>query len=220
MTDISPTAVLFDLDGTLLDTIEDLAGSMNATLADRGLPTVPTARHKLMVGKGARAYVLQALPDDRRFDEAFVQAFQTDFRADYAENWSNRTHAYDGVPTMLDDLSQTGLALAVLSNKPERFTRLMVDHFFGDGIFRIVRGAREDVPLKPDPTAALAIAEVLGVAPARFLYLGDTATDMRTARSAGMIAVGALWGFRDRDELVAAGAQHLIKHPGELLALI
>lgn len=220
MTGLFPRAVLFDLDGTLLDTIEDLADCMNATLAEDGLPTVPVERQKFMVGDGVDRYVQRALPADRHFNEAYVQDFTARFRKTYAVHWADKTRPYDGVPEVLKALSAVGLKLAVLSNKPDGPTREMVAHFLGGFDLAVVRGALEGVPLKPDPDPALSIARTLGVAPSAFLYVGDTATDMQTARAAGMYAVGALWGFRARDELLAAGAQTLIDHPLKLLDLV
>ncbi|MFW6155290.1 MAG: HAD family hydrolase [Planctomycetota bacterium] len=212
-----PEAVLFDLDGTLLNTLDDLADSMNAVLADEGLPTAPAEDHRFMIGDGVLNYVLRALPEDRRDDRALVDRIREAYRVRYAAAWRNTTHLYDGVIAMLAGLRQRGLRLAVLSNKPDGFTRDMVSHFLGGVPFEIVRGATDGVPLKPDPAAAVAIAERMDVPAADFLYLGDTATDMRTARTAGMFAVGALWGFRPRAELADAGAQALITRPTDLL---
>lgn len=220
MKHVGPKAILFDLDGTLLDTIDDLADCMNATLAEDGLPTIPVERQKYMVGDGVRKYVLRALPSDRHFNEAYVAEFTRRFRAAYGAHWADKTRPYAGVPEMLSALGRAGVRMAVLSNKPDGPTREMVCHFLGAFDFAVVRGAVEGVPLKPDPTPALRIAEELGVAPARFLYLGDTATDMQAARAAGMCAVGALWGFRSREELVDAGAQQLVARPMDVLDLI
>ena len=219
-TDSSCEAVLFDLDGTLLDTIEDLADCMNATLAADGLPTVPTEQHKLMVGDGVRAYVLRALPEERHGDEDYLRDFTARFRMRYGENWANKTRPYDGVPELLQRLGEIGLPMAILSNKPDHATRGIVEHFLSAFTFAVVRGAMDGMSLKPDPAPALAVAREVGVEPAGFVYLGDTATDMQTARAAGMFAVSALWGFRGRDELLAAGAQRLIEHPPELLTLL
>lgn len=213
-------AVMFDLDGTLLDTIEDLADSMNAVLAKEGLPTEPVEKHKFMVGDGVRSYVLRALPADRRDDAALVERISQKYRAKYAASWHRKTKPYEGICEMLSALVAKGLRLTVLSNKPDDFSRQMVGHFLGQFNFDVVRGALETMPLKPDPAAAREIAGEMGVAPANFLYLGDTATDMKTAQSAGMFAVGALWGFRPREELQQAGAQALIEHPLDLLKLL
>ena len=214
-------AVIFDLDGTLLDTIDDLADAMNSALARHGLPTHPDyAEHKLFVGEGVRKYITRALPADRRGDEALIQRVWKDYRAAYAQNWHNKTRPYDGVPELLVALRARGPRLAVLSNKPDDFTRLTVELFFRPGTFEIVRGAFEDQKLKPDPGGALAIAAEMNLPPADFLYVGDTATDMQTAVAAGMFAVGALWGFRSADELLASGAKVLIACPAELVSLL
>jgi len=211
-------AALFDLDGTLLDTIEDLAVSMNTAISLEGLPQTPMPQHKFMVGDGVVNYILRALPADRRADQALVERVQRIYRDLYAANWANHTRPYDGVPEMLAALADRGLRLAVLSNKPDEFTRKMVAHFLGDVPFEFVRGAVGGVPLKPDPASALTVAEQMGLDAADFLYLGAPATDMQTARAAGMFAVGVLWGFRPREELDAAGAQALIARPMDALA--
>ena len=213
-------AVLFDLDGTLLDTIDDLAACMNAALAECGLATTPVAEHKLMVGDGVRNYVLRAMGPERRGDEDLVGRITEIYQGLYAERWAVKTRPYEGVKEMLAELAARRLRLAVLSNKPDHFTRKTVAHFLPDVPFDGVRGARDGVGLKPDPTSAVAIAETLGVGVERFGYVGDTATDMRTARAAGMRAVGVLWGFRSRDELINAGAESLIAHPAELAGVL
>lgn len=216
----SKKAALFDLDGTLLDTINDLADAMNSVLAEAGLPTPPVEVHKYCVGDGVYNYLTRALPADRRGDKELIARLMPRYRQAYAANWANKTRPYDGIPEMLHALRERGVRLAVLSNKPDDFTREMMDHYFPPALFELVRGALDDVPLKPNPQAALAIAEEMGLAPQEFLYLGDTATDMRTAVSAGMFAVGALWGFRTLEELSDAGAQKLIEHPSEFLMLL
>ncbi len=213
-------AVLFDLDGTLLDTIDDLADSLNAVLAAEGLPTSPTAEHKFMVGDGVRNYVLRSLPPDRRDDEDLLARVTGKYRDAYTRNWAVKTRVYVGVAEMLAALTERGVRLAVLSNKPDDFTRAMVSHFLGAFPFEVVRGALPEVPMKPDPAAAVAIAEQMHLTGEAFGYLGDTATDMQTARAAGMFAVGALWGFRPRTELADAGAEALIAHPAELPELL
>lgn len=213
-------AVLFDLDGTLLDTIEDLADAMNATLAEAGLPTHPLAEHKFMVGDGVRNYLLRALPAFKRGDDELFARLVAEYRAAYAVGWANKTRPYDGITEMLAALRHLGLRLAVLSNKPDDFSRAMVAHYFEADLFEIVRGALPEAALKPDPAAALRIAEQMGLSPSDYLYVGDTATDMKTAVAAGMHAVGVLWGFRPRAELETAGAQTIIARPEELLTLL
>ncbi len=217
MTRPAPTAAMFDLDGTLLDTIVDLANSMNAAVEAEGLPTTPIAEHNFMVGEGVDTYIRRAIPEGRRDDDALRQRVRTTYRDLYSRDWAENTRPYEGIDAMLTELAERGIRLTVLSNKPDGSTREMVAHFLGAHPFEIVRGAVDGVPLKPDPAAALAIAGQMDIPPEQFLYLGDTATDMRTATAAGMFAVGCLWGFRPRAELEAAGAAALIEHPGDFL---
>ncbi|MDY7010774.1 MAG: HAD family hydrolase [Planctomycetota bacterium] len=214
-------AVLFDLDGTLLDTIDDLADAMNTALLANGLPPRPDVeQHKYFVGDGVRNYVLRAMPEDKRADENLISRVTVDYRAAFAAGWRNKTRPYDGIGELLNSLAARGLAMAVLSNKPDDATRAAVAHFLADAPFEIVRGAIDGEPIKPDPATTLEIAEQMGFKPAEFLYLGDTNTDMQTAVAAGIHPVGALWGFRPAEELTQNGAKILIKHPTELLKLI
>jgi len=212
-------AVVFDLDGTLLDTIEDLTDSMNVALEALGAPARTPEECKLFVGDGMENYARRALPEGRR-DQAAISRCIELIRADYAGRWTSKTRPYEGIVEMLSALDAAELPMAVLSNKPDDFTRRMVAHFFGRQRFRAVRGARDDVPKKPDPAGAMEIASQLGIPPGGFLYLGDTNTDMRTANAAGMFAVGATWGFRPAEELTANGAEALIDRPRQLLTLL
>jgi len=213
-------AVLFDLDGTLLDTLEDLADCMNDTLSRFGFPVHPTEKYKYFVGDGMENLVRRAVPETARTDPATVSACLGMMRRLYGENWAKRSRPYDGVPELLDALRDRGLPLAVLSNKPDVFTRDMVGKLLPRWRFEAVFGERPPVPRKPHPGAALEIASLLRVEPRNFLYLGDTGTDMTTANAAGMYAVGVLWGFREAGELAAAGAKKLIRTPAELLDLL
>jgi phosphoglycolate phosphatase len=213
-------AALFDLDGTLLDTLDDLGDSMNAVLSARGYPTHPIRAFTEFVGDGVQNLVRRALPPDAGSNEALVAEMTPLMRAEYARRWKDKTRPYDGIPEMLEALSERGLRLAVLSNKPHPATVEVVDHFFPRGRFEAVFGARPDVPIKPDAGAALDVARRLGIPPGEFLYLGDTNTDMQTATAAGMYAVGALWGFREAAELLESGARVLINHPRDFLSLL
>jgi len=209
-------AILFDLDGTLLDTLDDLADSMNAVLARFGRPAQPVDDYRYHVGDGVRKLALRALRAADG-DESHIDAAIDAMRDEYLKRWSDKTKLYEGVPELLDDLRRRRIPLAVLSNKPDDFTQLMVAHFFGPECFAVVRGVRNGVPRKPDPAGALAVADELHIPPARFLYLGDTNTDMRTALDAGMRPVGALWGFRTEDELRSSGAAAVLARPLDLL---
>ncbi len=213
-------AVLFDLDGTLLDTLEDLADSTNAALAAEGLPTQPLDSYRYFVGDGVENLIRRSAPESASADEALLSRLAKRMRDEYARRWSLKTRPYDGVAEMLEALSARRIPAAVLSNKPHDFTSEMVRHYFGASRFVVTLGARPGVPRKPDPTAALEVAATVGRPAAQFLYLGDTNTDMQTARAAGMYPVGALWGFRPESELREAGAARLVAHPRELLGLL
>jgi phosphoglycolate phosphatase len=209
---------MFDLDGTLLDTLEDLATATNEALAGWGLPVHDLDEYRYFVGEGVAELIRRAAPDGT--GQPTLRALLEEMRANYEKGWARCTRPYPGIAALLDELSGRGLKLAVLSNKLEEFTRVMVAHFLGRWPFDAVVGAGSRFPRKPDPAAALAIAGELGVAPRGFLYLGDTAIDMRTAVGAGMVPVGALWGFRDADELRSSGAKALLRAPLELLPLV
>ena len=210
-------AVLFDLDGTLLDTLEDLAASTNRSLARLGLPPHPVQAYRYFVGDGLAVLASRTLPPDRQ-DPRTIESLKDLFNQDYDVHWADRTRPYEGVPALLDALSARGVPMAILSNKPHSFTRAMVEHFFPSWKFAAVFGARDSHPRKPDPAAALEICAAMGLEAGDMLYAGDTRTDMQTARSAGMFPVGVLWGFRPREELVENGAEALVASPGELLS--
>jgi phosphoglycolate phosphatase len=213
-------AVLFDLDGTLLDTLEDLADSMNAVLASRGYPVHQLAKYRYFVGDGVEMLVRRSLPPALGEEEAAVRECGLQMRKEYTLRWKLKSRPYPGISDLLDRLTETGIVLTILSNKPHAFVQEIARYFFGRWQFASTQGARPEVPRKPDPAAALAISHSVGVPPASFLYLGDTNTDMQTAIAAGMFPVGALWGFRTEDELRDAGAQFLASHPLDVLATL
>jgi len=212
-------AVIFDLDGTLLDTIEDLADSMNSVLAKNGYPVHDIEAYKYFVGDGVRNLVQRALPEDKRSPEEIDRSLAA-MQAEYAERWANKTVPYPGITGLLDGLAEKGLRCAVLSNKPDASTKQIIDKLLSDWTFYPVFGERQGVPKKPDPAGALEIAHILGVRPEECLYIGDTGVDMKTANDAGMYAVGVLWGFRKKDELLENGAKVLVKEPSEILKLL
>ena len=210
-------AVLFDLDGTLADSLADLANATNWALAQLGCPTHPAASYRYFVGDGARELCARALSANK---QNLVDETLRLMRERYDAHCFDLTKLYPGIPELISALVKRRYRLAVLSNKPDVFTKRMIGHYFNPSPFAVVRGQLPNVPLKPDPTAALQIAQELGVPPAQWLYLGDTNTDMRTALAAGMHPVGVLWGFRDREELAASGAEHIVAKPEEVLALL
>jgi phosphoglycolate phosphatase len=212
-------AVLFDLDGTLLDTLRDIGEACNRVLIERGYPPHPIEAYRYLVGDGARMLWARALPEDQH-DDATIDACLAAYIDEYARGWNVHTQPYAGVGEMLDAVVGRGLKLAVLSNKPHPFTVQCVETFLARWQFHAVRGQSDVFPRKPDPASALDVARQLGTTPQRICYVGDTGTDMQTATAAGMYAVGVLWGFRERGELEAHGAKAIIAHPSELLALL
>ncbi len=212
-------AVIFDLDGTLLDTLEDIADSANSVLARHGFPQHPLDDFRYFVGDGVRKLTRRVLPESAR-DDATVDKMVKEFRREYDANWNNKTTVYAGVSEMLDGLTSRGLQLAVFSNKPEYFTQKCVTELLGAWSFAIVMGLCERVPPKPDPLGAFDIAKRLGLEPHKIIFVGDTSIDMKTAVAAGMFPVGALWGFRTADELQLSGAQAIIENPEDVLSLL
>jgi len=202
----------------LLDTLADLANSMNAVLTRLGFPTHPTDSYRYFVGEGLDCLVRHVLPKDRLDDETVSKSMAA-MQDEYSKRWADNTKPYTGIPELLSALQERKIPKAVLSNKPDEFTRIMVEKLLPDWSFHIIRGAKPSMPKKPNPAAALDIARELQIPPCRFLYLGDSDIDMQTANSAGMYAAGALWGFRTAEELLANGAKTLIKNPQDVLKL-
>jgi phosphoglycolate phosphatase len=211
-------AILFDLDGTLLDTLEDLGDTVNLVLARNGFPIHSIDAYRHFVGDGVAMLFHRALPENKRNDDIVRICVQT-FHEEYSRGWNMKTKPYDGVTEMLDVLTMYGVKMAILSNKPDIFTKQCVAEFLSDWTFDMVLGQHSSLPLKPDPSGAKEIAEYLNVPSSDFVYLGDTAVDMKTAVAAGMLPVGALWGFRTGKELLENGARVLVKKPREVLNL-
>jgi phosphoglycolate phosphatase len=212
-------AVIFDLDGTLLDTLADIGGAANRVLAELEFPQHPLDDYRHFVGEGVARLFERALPDGAR-DGRLVERCVSGFREEYARTWNEQTAPYEGVARLLAELAARGVPLAVLSNKPHAFTVACIEEYFGQTDFVRVLGQRDEVPRKPDPAGALEIAAAAGLPADRFLFVGDTPIDMATARAARMHAVGVTWGFRPRTELAEQGAATLIERPAELLALV
>ena len=212
-------AVLFDLDGTLLDTLADIANATNAALTRLGLPTHPQDAYRYFLGGGMDCLVRRSAPE-RCHDSETLAKLHEAIREEYSTRWAQNTRPYPGIAELLAGLDERGIVKVVFSNKPDDFTKKTVEKLLPDHHFEIIRGAKPDVPVKPDPAGAIRIAQQLDIAPERFIYLGDTDTDMQTANAAGMFAAGALWGFRTAEELSANGAQSLLKTPQGVLNLL
>ena len=211
-------AVIFDLDGTLLDTLEDIADAMNSVLEAHGYPPHETDAYRHFVGDGVNMLVKRVLPEEKR-DDGTVAGLVKAYGEAYGIYWKLKTHPYKGVPEMLDMLTARQLKLAVLSNKPDDFAKRCVRELLSRWTFHIVWGYQDELPPKPDSTGALQIAEHFGIPPGDILFLGETSVDMKTAVAAGMYPVGALWGFRSPAELMGSGAKEVIERPQEILTL-
>lgn len=209
-------AVIFDLDGTLTNTLTDIGNAMNRALRLHGLPEFSIDAYRYLVGNGAKKLAERAVRDRQELAAAVQQTYQ----AYYETHAMIQTRPYDGIPELLQALRSRGLKVCVLSNKPDADTRHVVAHYFPEIDFALVRGQVEGVPVKPDPTGALAVAAQLGVPPEACLYLGDTSVDMECAVRAGMHPLGVLWGFREEDELRRSGAEAVIAHPMQALECI
>ena len=188
--------VLFDLDGTLLDTLEDLAASVDHALSVKGFPLHTLGEYRLMVGHGVRNLVMQALPEDRR-EDAVVDTCLAEFKAYYTAHIDVHTHPYPGMQELLRTLHGHGVQLAVASNKFQSGTEYLVRRFFSDVPFVAVLGNREGFPLKPDPEIVGEVLRRAGAGPADAVLVGDSATDMKTAANGGIPAVAVTWGYRD-----------------------
>lgn len=209
--------VIFDMDGTLLDTLEDLADAVNQGLAARKYParTLDEVRH--FVGNGVRKLMIEAVPEGA--SEEDLEECLAAFKAYYAKHWQDKTVPYEGITELLAALKREGLKTAVISNKYEQAVlRLCKDYF--PGSFDSAHGEREGVPRKPAPDGIYAILEELGASKKNAVYVGDSEVDMATAKNAGLVSVGVTWGFRDRQLLEEKGADHIIDRPKELLAIV
>ncbi len=211
--------VIFDLDGTLLETIGDLGASCNALLRRYQLPEHTYDEYRTFVGNGVRKLVERALPESWR-TPARIDALKEEFVSYYTAHIDDHSYCYEGIRALLEALVQRNVQLAVVSNKFHAGTVLLVERFFGDIPFVACFGQREGIPLKPDPAADMEVMRLAGVTPLETIHLGDTASDVQAAKSAGAMAVGVSWGFRTQEELLAAGADAVIHHPLELLNLV
>lgn len=214
-------AVLFDLDGTLANTLVSIASFANEALADCGLPAIETDAYRYLVGNGRDTLIRRMLhtlgqPEDGDLFGRVGAAYD----AAYAAEPLRLVTAYPHIPQLLEGLKDRGIPCAVLSNKPDDMTHAVVGGLFARDTFAVVRGQRDGVPKKPAPDAVFSILNTLSVEPAHCLYVGDTKVDMQTGKNAGAVTAGVLWGFRDEDELRVNGADHIVGDPLELLKLV
>lgn len=211
-------AVIFDLDGTLVNSLDDLAVATNYALKQYGFNTYPVNDYKYLVGDGMVKLIERAIPTEKLSDETFKSVFDC-FMNYYRGHYLVHTKAYDGIIEAVNELKAMGLKLAVVSNKADDMTNIIVKEFFGD-TFDKVTGKREGYPTKPDPTLTLMIIDEIGVKPQECIFVGDSGMDCATAVNSGCYPLGVLWGFRKSEELLKNGAQTLINHPNEIIPFV
>lgn len=210
--------VIFDLDGTLIDSIKDIALATNIVLEELGFDKHDLAAYENFVGDGALMLITNALPynvNKNIIDEALIL-----FKKYYGDRIHENTKPYEGIYLMLDELTKCNTTLAVLSNKPHEFTVEFIEHFFSKYSFCEVHGQKEDVPKKPNPMGAINISNALNIPENQIFFVGDTATDMKTAKNAGMTSIGVSWGYRSVDELISSGADYIAKTPEHLTQIL
>ena len=210
-------AVIFDLDGTLCYTIDDLRTAMNAMLEEKGYPVRSKEEIYAAINFGSREFVRRSLPEELRADEDEVTGCHKLYSSHYDIHYLDSTYPYAGIPEVLEKLRAKGLKMGVLSNKGDSHTKKMVSKLFREGLFDEVLGGSERFPHKPEPQSALWMASQLGVEPREVLYVGDSNIDMETARNAGFFACGVTWGYRDELVLTSSGASALVRDPKEFL---
>ena len=207
-------AIIFDLDGTLLDTLQDITIAANTVLRRHGFAEHPLESYANFVGDGLKVLVQRILPG--KHPQHLLDLYCRHFLEAYEDCWDKHCQTYDGVDEMLSQLSEAAIPMAVLSNKPHAFVLRFVERYFSEGVFSLVHGQRQGVARKPDPTAALDIARQLRSDPEAIFFVGDTPIDIHTGRAAGMKTAAVSWGFRSSSELIKEQPDFLINHPSEL----
>lgn len=211
-------AVAFDLDGTLLHTLPDIAAALNRALAETGLPTHPMEAVAAFIGGGIREAVIKASPPGT--PEETINRTLTCYHRAYTECCTSQTAPYPGIPAMLRELAAAGYLLGALSNKTEAAAQKIIRYFFPETPFRCILGRIDGRPLKPDPAAAVPLLQALGLPPEAVLYMGDSGSDMAFARAVGMTPLAAFWGYRNREELISQGAALIADTPADVVQLI
>ncbi|QKJ24594.1 HAD family hydrolase [Poseidonibacter lekithochrous] len=211
-------AIIFDLDGTLIDSLEDIAVCMNQVFAEMELPTHEINDYKKFVGGGVDILVENALADSQ--PKEIKKQVSKRFKEVYDQNLHAKTLPYDGIYELLEQLEEANIKMAILSNKPHKFTCQYAQSLFKDNKFLEVHGQKEHINKKPDPKAAIDIANNLNINCENIYFVGDTKIDMQTAKNANMKAIGVLWGFREEDELRKNGADFIVEKPSDIFDII
>ncbi len=212
-------AVLFDLDGTLVNSLEDLAISSNFALLQFGFPTHKTEKFKYFVGDGMPKLIERVLPENRRDNDTKQKVLEV-FLKHYAEHFADNTYAYNGICELLEKIKELGIKIAVVSNKAQKPAEEVVGKLFKTDTFDIICGKREGYKAKPDPALTLEVIKELNVTPKECLFVGDSGMDMAVAKNAEAVGVGVLWGFREKTELLENGADYTVDKPSEILHII
>jgi phosphoglycolate phosphatase len=211
-------AVVFDLDGTLLNTVEDIACAMNNVLARNNLPIHPVDNYRFYIGWGLTELVNKTLPKNM-CQPQIIEDYVDEVREEYSKYLDSKTRPYDGIAELFDELTARNIPMSILSNKPHQFMHETIQAYFSKWQFKVIFGARDGLPTKPNPHGAMEISEILQLKPQQIVYVGDTDVDMQTAVAAGMYPVGVTWGFRTQEELLANGAKLIIHQPSELIKI-
>ncbi len=209
---------IFDMDGTLVDTISSIAYFANRALNMYGLPAIEKNHYKIMVGNGARVLCERMIERVGGSKEQFEKVYP-EYNESYDNDFLYLTKAYDGTIEMLRALKEMGVKTAILSNKPDSTAKKVSDALFENGLIDVCYGGRDGIALKPDPAGVFEILREFGASKDEVLYIGDTATDIKTAKNAELTSIGVLWGFRDKAELESAGADYIISHPSEIVPI-
>lgn len=211
-------AVIFDLDGTLVNSLSDLANSTNYALGQMGFNSHETDKYKYFVGNGMLKLIERVLPENKRDEETISKCLEI-FMEHYRTHYADSTYAYEGMNELIGSLKAMGMKIAVVSNKAQEMTDVIVNKLFGD-VFNVVAGKRTGYPAKPDPTLTLEIIRQLALKPDECIFAGDSGIDAATAVNSGCIGIGVLWGFRTREELTENGAVYTVSHPDEIIDVI
>ena len=211
--------IVFDLDGTLLNSLEDLADSANHVLTQHDFPTHPVDAYRYFVGDGVRKLIERILPTEKR-NEATIELCRQEFVTYYKVHMEDKTSVYEGITDLLTELKKRGLKIAVATNKVHVAVAPLMAKYFPTIRFDSMIGQREGVPVKPAPQIMFDILKETGCVPSEALHVGDTATDMQLAHNAGIVPVGVLWGYRPLEELQEAGARYIIEHPLDLMEIV
>ncbi len=213
-------AVLFDLDGTLVNTLDDIADSVNFILNKYGHPIHKAEEYKYFAGCGNETMIRRALPEEYHKDREYVLKIRAEFYERYGVHCTDKSYVYDGIYELIDRLKKMDIMVAVVTNKSQKMTDLILPAYFKEGTFSVVIGQRDGVPVKPEPHMPFLAMTEMDVNPDECLFIGDSYNDIEAGLNSGNTPVGVLWGFRDRKELQNAGARYIVESPQEIADII